>query len=371
MKILLIEPFFTGSHKQWAEGFKRHSSHDITLLTMSGHHWKWRMHGAAVTLSRKFLEMDEEFDLILASDMLDLSTFLALSRRKTYNIPCAIYFHENQLSYPGSKRDTDRVAKRDNHYAFINFSSALSADHCFFNSEYHRADFLSQLGPFLNAFPDHNEQNARLLIEEKSKILPLGLDLKAFDKHRMESEAESPVILWNHRWEFDKDPDSFFQALMKMSEKGLDFRLVVLGEQFKESPPIFDEARMKLEKHILHWGQVDDFSDYAQWLWKSDLLPVTSRQDFFGGSAVEAIYCNCVPLLPNRLAFPEHIPKNQHEVFLYEENEFSDKLEFMLKNPQKSEHLQEWVGKYNWESLIGIYDESMEKTKGHPNGQPF
>ena len=54
MNILLIEPFYTGSHKQWAEGYKNHSQHNIEIIHLKGIYWKWRMHGGAITLSKKF-----------------------------------------------------------------------------------------------------------------------------------------------------------------------------------------------------------------------------------------------------------------------------------------------------------------------------
>jgi len=53
---------------------------------------------------------------------------------------------------------------------------------------------------------------------------------------------------------------------------------------------------------------VEDFAEYAKWLWRADILPVTSRQEFFGASVVQALYCNCCALLPDRLAYPEHLP---------------------------------------------------------------
>ena len=31
MKILIVEPYFTGSHKQWAEGYKKYSKHKLDL----------------------------------------------------------------------------------------------------------------------------------------------------------------------------------------------------------------------------------------------------------------------------------------------------------------------------------------------------
>ncbi|MAV96235.1 MAG: glycosyl transferase family 1, partial [Candidatus Marinimicrobia bacterium] len=157
MNILLIEPYHTGSHKQWAEGYISHSSHNVKILHMKGQFWKWRMHGGAVTLARKFNKMKWKPDLIFATDMLDLTTFLSLTREKSSGIPTAIYFHENQLSYPWSPDDRDIQNKRDSHYGFINYSSALSADKVFFNSEFHMKSFLEALQPFLKQFPDYQE----------------------------------------------------------------------------------------------------------------------------------------------------------------------------------------------------------------------
>ena len=107
MRILLVEPFFTGSHQQWAEGYQKHSQHKVELLTLPGKFWKWRMAAGAVELANRFLEFDFEPDLILATDILDLATFLSLSRKKSFGIPTAIYFHENQITYPWSPTDED------------------------------------------------------------------------------------------------------------------------------------------------------------------------------------------------------------------------------------------------------------------------
>lgn len=177
MKILLIEPFFTGSHKSWALGFQKHSNHHVEILSLSGHYWKWRMHGGAVTLARKYMESDYQPDLIFCTDMLDLTTFQGLTRSKTATIPFAIYFHENQLSYPWSPTDQDKREKRDNHYSFINYTSALAADKVFFNSKYHMDSFFTELPNFLKQFPDNNELSSVQEIKAKSEVLYLGVEL--------------------------------------------------------------------------------------------------------------------------------------------------------------------------------------------------
>ena len=152
-RILLLEPYFTGSHKKWALGLQKYSRHNIEILSLEGRHWKWRMHGAAITFSE--LVKGRKPDLIIATDMLDLSLFLSLTRKQFSNIPIVLYFHENQFSYPKSERDSDIREKRDEHYGFINYSSALSSDYLLFNSNYHREIFLKEVGRLIGRVPDH------------------------------------------------------------------------------------------------------------------------------------------------------------------------------------------------------------------------
>ncbi|MCS7260957.1 MAG: DUF3524 domain-containing protein, partial [Anaerolineae bacterium] len=138
MRVLLLEPYAGGSHAAWVQGYTTYSRHEVIALTLPGSFWKWRMHGGAVTLARQFLQMDLTPDCILATDMLDLTTFLALTRPRTWHVPTALYFHENQLSYPWAPHDRDRIKGQDVHHGFINYASALAADVLFFNSAYHR-----------------------------------------------------------------------------------------------------------------------------------------------------------------------------------------------------------------------------------------
>ncbi|MCG8372865.1 MAG: DUF3524 domain-containing protein, partial [Balneolales bacterium] len=156
---------------------KKYSRHNIEILSLPGRHWKWRMHGGAVSLAERFNRMNGIPDLILGTSMLDFSTFLGLTKEKSVGIPTAIYFHENQLTYPWSPQDRDVKHKRDNHYAFINYTSALVADKVFFNSKYHRTSFLNALPKFLNQFPDRQDKHKIGELEAKSEVMYLGMDL--------------------------------------------------------------------------------------------------------------------------------------------------------------------------------------------------
>ena len=302
MNILLVEPYYTGSHKQWADGYKKNSSHNVKILSLKGQFWKWRMHGGAITLARMFNDLEWDPDLIFVTDMLDLSTFLSLTRNKSNGIPTAIYFHENQLSYPWSPSDRDKLKNRDMHYGFINYSSALLADRVFFNSKFHMKSFLDALKSFLKQFPDYQEFDTIDIIKEKSEVLFLGMDLTRFRKHILTKDSK-PNILWNHRWEFDKKPDEFFSVLYKLKDSGVPFRLRVLGENFQMKPKVFEDARIKLSAFIDQWGYAEDRETYYEHLRDSQIVISTAIQENFGISVVEAMAMGCFPLLPKRLSF--------------------------------------------------------------------
>lgn len=372
MKILIIEPFFGGSHAIWAEGYQANSRHDIEILSLEGRSWKWRMRGGAITLARLFREGGFTPDLILATDMLDLAIFLSLTRDLTADIPTAVYFHENQLGYPWSPNEKKGEEARKE-YGFINFTTALSAERVFFNSAYHMEAFLGDLSGLLAGFPDHNEISQVERIREKSAVLYPGMDFARLDAAAIATnipkDKGAPLLLWNHRWEYDKDPAEFFRALYILMDKGLAFEVAILGEHFTNIPREFREARERLGERVIHFGFAEDYVQYAGWLKRADILPVTSKHDFFGCSVVEAIYCGAVPLLPKRLAYPEHIPGPLHDRYFYDGfDDLVGRLEAALVEaggpPASNEALREHVARYGWENMAPAYDEAMEDVAG-------
>lgn len=309
------------------------------------------MHGGAISIAQKLTTV--QADVLVVSDMIDLALLKSLLPEQLKDKPIYLYMHENQLTYPWSPDDADIELKRDRHYGFLNYTSALCADKVFFNSRYHLDSFLGELPTFLKAFPDHQNLGTVKQIKDKSDVLPLGMNLTRFDQFKQENKNQIPLLLWNHRWEYDKNPEEFFEALIELKHEGISFELVVLGESYQKAPKVFQKAKNELQDRILHWGYADSFETYASWLWKADVLPVTSIQDFFGGSIVEAMYCGCYPLLPNRLAYPEHV-SNLH---LYNPGEFKNKLREILT--QNLSFDGSYLNRYDWNRLIGEYDKEF------------
>src|SRR5262249_59329076 len=116
------------------------------------------------------------YDLILTTDMLDLATFLGLTRDLTAGVPVALYFHENQLTYP-----LPPGRARDLAFPWVNYTNALAADAVLFNSAFHRNAFLDALPGLLGRYHDHQELDLIAAIAAKAHVLPPGIDLARLD----------------------------------------------------------------------------------------------------------------------------------------------------------------------------------------------
>ena len=181
MKILYIEPYYDGSHKQWIDSYSKYSDHSIDIISLKASKWKWRMHGGAITLAKEYDSLTEEYDLLLCSDFLNLPVFMSISKKKFDKTPIVMYFHENQVSYPWSPKDNDIKLNRDFHYFYINQTSSLASNWNLFNSEYHLNSYLDGLKEYLCKMPDNKNIETIDQIRDKSTVLYLGCDLKKFN----------------------------------------------------------------------------------------------------------------------------------------------------------------------------------------------
>ena len=378
MKVTLVSPYHGGSHRAWASCYEEASKHEIEILDLPARFWKWRMHGGAVTLARQFMSRDDPTDLILATDMLDLATFLALTRPVTSAVPAVLYMHENQLTYPLPEDGTTgamrrQQGERDQHYAFINFSSMLAADRVWFNSNYHLNSWFGALPAFLKHFPEYNELGSIEGLRAKSEVLPVGIDTGALDRSdRPAAPVEAavggdaaPLVLWNQRWEYDKNPGAFFDALFRVADEGIPFRVALCGERFSQHPEEFEVAIDRLEDRIAHVGFAEP-SLYSRLLWEATVTVSTAHHEFFGISILEAIHCGTFPVLPDRLSYPELLPQRAWQRCLYTDREgLLERLRWALQNEGEAtrfsaEELAPHVAAYAWRELAPIYDRTLE-----------
>ena len=321
------------------------------------------MHGAYVTLAEAFVaevEANGPFDVIFGSSMLNLAGFLGLVRRSLNRVRVVVYMHENQLGYPLSPRD-----KLDLTYPMINWTSMVGADAVVFNSDFHRDQWFAEIPRFLRQFPDYQQHHLIAEVQERSSVLPVGIDLRRFDGR---VRAKNPVarIVWNQRWEYDKGPAELAAAVTGLDERGGDFELVLAGEQFPTDPEEFVLLRKWLGDRLVHYGWADNDS-YVELLSSSDIVVSTAHHEFFGISITEAIYAGAFPILPNRLVYPERIPGRFHDRCLYGDE--ADLLERLVWATAHREDIAAIAGELrstmavaDWSAVAPQYDELLTRN---------
>ncbi|QQP51851.1 Glycosyltransferase-like domain-containing protein 1-like [Caligus rogercresseyi] len=281
-RILLIEPFYGGSHKQLIQTPFDPNGQKMALESRTG----------ALALSQR-IPLQGNYTHLFASSVLNLSELIAL-RSDLRDLKKILYFHENQIIYP-VKKDCET----DFQYGYNQILSSLVAD-----------------------TPDYKTKGLKLQLRGKCHVLYFP---------QADKEGRSLGILWPHRWEHDKNPSAFFIALKKLSEEGLDFRISVLGETYKDVPDVFHEARTSLSKHVIHWGYVSSKEEYYSILaHESDVVVSTAIHEFFGVAVMEAAYLGCYPLVPNRLVYPELYPK---QCLYSTDNQLYKRLKNFCKRP--------------------------------------
>ncbi|NXG03614.1 GTDC1 protein, partial [Sakesphorus luctuosus] len=403
MSVLLIEPFYGGSHKQLMDLLQEELQEDCVLCTLPAKKWHWKARTSALYFMQT-VPTSSNYRILFASSVLNLAELTAL-RPDLGKLKKVLYFHENQLAYPVQK-----CQERDFQYGYNQVLSCLVADVVVFNSAFNMDSFLTSIGKFMKLIPDHRPKDLEKIIRPKCQVLyfpvrfpdvsrfmpehklahlekVIGVKgngdayqseglvsqqksraiMKTSDVHHESGLRESqpglgttqheglpspltaPVrpiqteasestnhcqeedkqcltfnlsnmlsgrdyqqrplhVAWPHRWEHDKDPETFFKVLMKLKEKDLPFHVSVLGESFSEIPDIFSEAKKVLGSSVLHWGYLPSKDDYFRALCMADVVISTAKHEFFGVAMIEAVYCGCYPLCPNALVYPEIFP---------------------------------------------------------------
>ena len=357
MKILALEPYLGGSHNAFLDGWAARSRHRWEVLSLAANKSSRRIWNATLWFAEEVarrLAAGERWDLILCSDMLNLAEFRGLVSEQIRALPAVAYFIENQLTCP-VRHETER----DWHHVFSNLTTALSTSRLWFNSAFHRDDFLNRLPEFMLQLPEEPPDDIIDRLAHKASVWYTGIEPQPSRGPRPPGPMR---ILWVARWEHDKNPQTFFEALKVLKWHGAEFRVSVLGQQFLEHPPAFDWARQYFYYH----------RDYKDALAEADVGVSTADYEFWGLSIVEAIASGAFPILPDRLAYPEILDLPNHpeaREFYYGGGvqELADRLIMLADRTHRNDL---WQGdderarrlgeRFSWDRLVPAMDNELD-----------
>lgn len=355
---VFLEPYYGGSHRHLVDGLAARLAMRVEVWTLPPRKWKWRMRGAALQFARRWQAEEGRLATvrgILTSSLLDAAALRGLLPPAARRLPLVLYCHENQLRYPVQVDDA-----RDHHYGWTNIQSLLVADRVLWNSAFNRDSVLEELPGFLRRMPDERPRGLAAAIRQRSEVLPVPFDAAGLvERSRTAPPRGGPCrIVWNHRWEHDKNPETFFRALIALDREGLDFEVAVLGQRFARVPAVFARARERLAPRIAVWGFVEEHQRYVAELCRDDVAVSTARHEFQGLAILEAAACGAVPLVPDRLAYREIWP----EALRYPEDGLVDALRRRILDVKdwRRREVHETALAFDWRRLLPRWIEILE-----------
>lgn len=291
MKAWLLSAYRTDSHAWWADWLHNtFGGIDWQIRELPGRHFRWRIRGNPLSWLHDLPEPAP--DIILASSMVDLATLKGLHPHLA-GVPSLYYFHENQFAYPLGQHQVRSIEPQ-----MVQLYGALAASRCLFNSRYNLESFLAGIDALLKKMPDAVPPGVTRQIRDKSRLLPVPVRTIA------PGAKTGKLIVWNHRWEYDKAPERFAEAMLKLAARGVDFELALLGARPAQPPPALQRLRETLASHIVYDARADA-AQYCNILGQAAIVVSTARHEFQGLAVMEAISAGATPLLPDSLCYPE------------------------------------------------------------------
>ncbi len=379
MRILLLSAYDADSHQYWRKGLvDNFPEHDWQVLTLPGRYFSWRIRGNSMSwaFGEQASILREHYDLIIATSMTDISSLRGFIPSLA-NTPCIVYFHENQFGYPTSDKARTNVEPQ-----ILNLYTALAADKVVFNSQYNYQTFIQGAERLLRKLPDQIPNNLVELIAAKSSVIAVPLsdtDLPfegtanekvtvSWQKYSSLKAEDKPLLIsWAARWEYDKGPAKLLAIISCLEAQNIDYRLAILGQSFRQVPKEFSQIREQFSHRIDQFGYADSQDEYFNWLSCSDIFLSTAEHEFQGLAVLEAVNLGCIPVLPNRLVYPELFA----EEFLYDSSSdhslearsavslMTDIKEQITEGVDYSESLPKKC-EYSWSGLKSSYQKLIE-----------
>ena len=297
-RILLLSAYQADSHAWWTRWLEeRFVDIDWRCLTLPGRHFKWRIRGNPLSWIDHIAEASQGVDRVLATSMVDLATLRGLQPALA-GIPTDYYFHENQFAYPVGLGQRPSVEPQ-----IVQLYGALAADRLLFNSEWNRSSFLDGVAALLRRMPDAVPAGIVERLAPKTAVVPVPIVPPAPGR----ASRDARLILWNHRWEYDKAPEVFADAVIRLAEAGHAFRLALLGPRPHPPPPALSRIVDALGDRVIANGRVPR-GEYDALLHRAGVVVSTAIHEFQGLGMLEATAAGATPLVPDALVYPEQYP---------------------------------------------------------------
>lgn len=280
---------------------------EYDLFSLPGKNWQCKARTSALYFSQTIpLANEQKYTVLFTSSVLNLAEFLGVrpDLQKCHKI---VYFHENQLA-------SSNVRENDCQFGLNQIMTCIAADQIIFNSNFNMTSFLNGIDGFLSINADFKQRNLKENISVKSQVLYFPISFHHLPSHgrdgrfskNPDNERKILHLVWPHRWDHDKNPQLLTNVLQELNKRQVDFKISILGQQ--TIPDCFSTIKTELGAKLVHFGFISSKDEYFRCLLAADVVISTAGYEFYGISMLEATFCGCLPLAPNKLVYPEIYP---------------------------------------------------------------
>lgn len=136
------------------------------------------------------------------------------------------------------------------------------------------------------------------VFKTKTKVFPFGIDGINFPQSKKDKSYD---VVFPHRLELDKGVDEFIEIVRDMKE--VKFLVTCPQEEYAISK---NQYHIQLKKHKnVSFVYNQNYNQHLQTLSRCKIVLSCARQENFGYSVLKSIKCGAIPLVPNRLCYPE------------------------------------------------------------------
>ena len=364
--VWLLSAYRSESHASWVNWLARKDDLAVRfrIFELPGRYFRWRIRGNPLSWMVEFRDalQEERPHHILATSMVDIATIKGM-HPELAGIPVTLYFHENQFAYPVGDRQHSSIDPQ-----MVQLYGALSSERCLFNSRFNLESMLEGVGDLLNKLPDAVPENVVDELRAKSYVLPVAVE--ALSPSTTEPGVGSgapdtvPLILWNHRWEYDKRPDRFEALLDTLANRSVDFQLALLGPRPEKVPGELSSIRETHAARIIADGMVPR-AEYETLLKRARVVISTADHEFQGLSMIEAVSAGATPVVPDALCYREQYPDR----FRYQSGNIDDAADRVVDALQESSavDISRWTASHTaelWRNLMMYFSQPVGVSEG-------
>ncbi len=208
------------------------------------------------------------------------------------------------------------------------------------------------------------ENNPALFPLEKIHVIYNGIDLERFDADQSEPickrRGDEIVLAVAGRLSRQKGYDLLFEAIRKLKQTGLNFRLLIAGEGELKTDISRLAQDLGLSEHVSFLGFLENIKPLLE---SCDIFLLPSRWEGFGYVLVETMACRKPIIAFHASSNPEIVADGETGFLVrdFQTDEFAEMIFFLANNPQVRQQMGE-KGRKRAEERFGLERAVTELT---------